>query len=452
MRALLRKDLRILRRSPLLVAMLVLYPLLIALLLGFALSRGPSKPPVAIYNGLADAERGSLTVGGTSVDPREYANELFKSVQPIEVGSRQAAIDKVRSGQALAAIIVPADLIDRLQQLVALNSGKRPQVEVVYSGRDPVKRSFVESAINAKVADLNRAVSQRLTEVAASYIGLLLHGGNFNLLGTHLDITGLVRSKQKIDEVAARLPAHSPDRLKLEQVAKFAGMAIDNLDLSTGILGTVGAPVVVKKTVLAGSSGAPLDRYAVAVAVTLSLLLIGVLIAAGMLALEREENTLERLLRGLLAPSRLIAAKVILAAGCAALAGLILSAGVAAFLGLDFARLPLWLLALAAGGLGCAAFGVGLGALAREVRAASLLAILVSLPLAFVALVPQGALAGWLYDVVRGVSALFPFRPGLTAINSALNAAPGLWLAVAHLLLVTVGWALIGRLALRRMA
>lgn len=451
MRALLRKDLWILRRSPLLVAMLVLYPLLIALLLGFALSRGPSKPPVAIYNGLAGSERGSLTVGGTAVDPREYADELFKSVEPIQVHSRQAAIDKVKSGQALAAIIVPDDLIDRLQQLVALNSGKRPQVEVVYSGRDPVKRSFVEAAINSKIADLNRAVSQRVTEVAAGYIGLLLHGGKFSLLGTRLDITGLVRSKQQIDEVAAGLRPGSADRVKLEQVAKFARMAIDNLDLSTGILGTVGAPVAVRKTILSGSSGAPLDRYAVAVAVTLSLLLIGVLIAAGMLALEREENTLERLLRGLVSESRLVAAKVVLAAGCAAFAGLILSAGVAAFLGLDFARLPLWIAALVAGGLGCGAFGVGLGALAREVRAASLLAILVSLPLAFVALVPQGALAGWLYNLIRGVSALFPFRPALTAIDGALNGASGLGLAVVHLLLITFGWALVGRLALRRM-
>lgn len=44
MRWLLLKDLRILRRSPLLVALLVLYPIVIAVLIGFALSRGPDKP------------------------------------------------------------------------------------------------------------------------------------------------------------------------------------------------------------------------------------------------------------------------------------------------------------------------------------------------------------------------------------------------------------------------
>ena len=53
MRWLFLKDLRILRRSPLLVALLVLYPVVIAVLIGFALSRGPDKPEVAFYNGLA---------------------------------------------------------------------------------------------------------------------------------------------------------------------------------------------------------------------------------------------------------------------------------------------------------------------------------------------------------------------------------------------------------------
>ena len=44
-------------------------------------------------------------------------------------------------------------------------------------------------------------------------------------------------------------------------------------------------------------------------------------------------------------------------------------------------------------------------------RAASLLAFMLSLPLAFLALVPSGAVAPALYDVIRVISALFPFKP-----------------------------------------
>ena len=57
--------------------------------------------------------------------------------------------------------------------------------------------------------------------------------------------------------------------------------------------------------------------------------------------------------------------------------------------------------------------GVAIGALAREVQAASLLAFALSLPVAFLALVPSGAVDERLYSVINGVSALFPFKPAL---------------------------------------
>jgi ABC-2 type transport system permease protein len=97
--------------------------------------------------------------------------------------------------------------------------------------------------------------------------------------------------------------------------------------------------------------------------------------------------------------------------------------------------------------------GVAMGALAREVRAASLLAILVALPIAFLALVPAGAVTSSLYDVIRFLSALFPFRAALDAIDGALNAGgPGLGGAVLHLAVLTAAYLVIARAALRRFA
>ena len=49
MRWMLVKDLQILRRSPLLVGLLIVYPIAIALMIGFALSSPPGKPTVAFY-------------------------------------------------------------------------------------------------------------------------------------------------------------------------------------------------------------------------------------------------------------------------------------------------------------------------------------------------------------------------------------------------------------------
>src|SRR3954466_6038626 len=106
MRWLLAKDLRILRRSPLLVSLLVIYPIAIAVLIGFALSRGPDKPKVAFYNAVPRC-RGTVTLGGETIDLSKQANDLFKAVDPVRVYSRKAAIQKVRDGYGLGAVQDP---------------------------------------------------------------------------------------------------------------------------------------------------------------------------------------------------------------------------------------------------------------------------------------------------------------------------------------------------------
>jgi ABC-2 type transport system permease protein len=450
-RFLLAKDLRILRRSPLLVGLLVAYPILIAVLIGLALSRGPEKPRVAIFNQLPESN-GALTIGGTRVDPREYAGKLYASIDPVQVHSRAEAVRRVRDGDVLAALIVPPDLLRRLQATINLGAAaQKPSVEVLVNGNDPLKRQFVESTINSRVADLNKAVAGKLTEIAAGYLNILLRGGSFDLLGRKLDILGLERSKALIDAVLTQRPRGSPDRLSLEQVSNFARLAIDNLSLSDDVLSTVAAPVRVDQKVIGGRR-TPLDTFAVAIAVTLSLMLVAVLLGAGMLALEREEHAFARLVRGLVSRTALVAEKVVLAALCAFAATLLMTAGVSLFVSLDWSRLALWLVALAAGGLAFAALGVAIGALAREVRAASLMAILLALPVAFLALVPSGAVAAGLYDVIRVISALFPFRAALDAIDAALNDTGGLGAALAHLAALVLGWGAVARVALQRFA
>jgi hypothetical protein len=91
MRWLLVKDLQILRRSPLLVALLVIYPIVVAVLIGAALSGGPQKPRVAFAN-LVPPGQTKLSLGGKVVDAANYASQLFKSVDPIRVKSRAEAI------------------------------------------------------------------------------------------------------------------------------------------------------------------------------------------------------------------------------------------------------------------------------------------------------------------------------------------------------------------------
>lgn len=450
MRWLLLKDLQILRRSPLLAGLLVVYPVLIAVLIGLALSGGPEKPKVAFAN-LVPADATQFSVGGERLDAAAYADELFRSIDPIRVDSREAAIEKVRSGEALAALVVPADTTRRLQNAINLTgSREKPTIEVYYNAEDPLKRRFVESTVQSRVAEANQALSRELTGVAASYLDILLRGGTFSVLGRDFQVLGLERSRTIIEAAVSSLPQDAPERRALTEVARFAGLAIDNLDLSDQVLSSVGSPVRVRQTIVDGRR-TPLDSFAVAVAVTISLMFITLLLAAGMLALEREEHAFSRLVRGLVSRGALVAEKVALAALCSFAVTLAMLAGLSAFVGLDWARFPLWLAALALGALAFGALGVAVGAVAREVRAASLLALLLSLPLAFLALVPSGSVATGVFDAIQVVSAVFPFKPALQALDAALNdAEPALPGPLAHLAVLTVAFAALARVALRR--
>ena len=450
MRWLLVKDLQILRRSPLLVVLLVAYPVLVALLIGFALSGGPEKPRVAFVN-LVPEGQGEFTVGGETRDAADYSERLFRAVDPIRVDTREEAIDLVESGDALGALIIPRDAADRLRSSLSLTgSGKRPEVEVIYNGEDPLKQQFVEATIESQLSEANLALSSEIAEVGASYLDILLRGGTIDLFLQKIDVLGLQRSAEVLRRSIDELPADSPQRADLERVARFAQLAVDNLDLSDEILASIAEPVTVKQTVLDGSR-TPLDAFAVAIAVTVSLMFVTVLLAAGMLALEREEHAFGRLVRGLVTRTALLAEKIILAAMCAFLLAVLLVAGLSLFVEIAWSQAPLWLLALAFGAVAFGALGVAIGAAAREVRAASLLAFLLSLPIAFLALVPSGAVSPALFDVIQAVSAAFPFDPTLEALDRSLNdgndAVTG---PLLHLAALAVAWGAVARLAVRR--
>jgi ABC-type multidrug transport system permease subunit len=447
-RWLILKDLRILRRSPFLVTLLVLYPIVLAVLIGLALSGGPEKPRVAFAN-LVPPGESKFQIGDRKVDAADYASKLFESIDPIRVKTREEAIAKVRSGDALGALVLPADVGDRLRRSLALQGGERPAVEVYYNAEDPVKRRFVESTIRSRLSEANDALSDVVLREAAGYIDIVVRGGKVDLpLIGQADILGLIRSRALIDAAAARLPKGDPGRVALEQVSRFARLAAENLDVSKPILASIGSPVNVKQTVVSGSR-TPLDTFAVAVAVAVSLMFVTLLLAAGLLALEREEHAFALLVRGLVSRTQLLAAKISLAALCALAVTLLMLVGLALFVGLDWARAPWWVAALALGALAFGAMGVALGGLAREVRAASLLALLLSLPIAFLALVPSGAVVPGLYDVIRVISGAFPFKPSLDALDAAISggdlAAP-----LLHLAGLTVAFGVLGRLALNR--
>lgn len=450
MRWLLLKDLQILRRSPLLVGLLIVYPIAVALMIGFALSSPPGKPKVAFYSAVAPGQ-GRINFGSQQINISSYASQLFQSIDPIKARSRDDAVAKVRSGEAQAALIVPADIAQQIQSLVQTGTGS-PTVELVLNSKDPLERQFADQAIKARLNDVEQAVSKQVLQVAVTDLQQVLNGGTIEFLGQNIQLLGLRNSRAVLRGAIASLPRGSADRTALQQVETFADLAITGLGFARPVLGSIGTPLTVQRTELSGRT-TPTDAYAVAIAVIVSLMFIAMLLAAGMLAVEREENTYTRLVRGLVTPGRLLAAKVALAAVCAGTVALLMAAAVSLFVHIEWSRFPLWALALAAGSLAFGALGVAIGGLAREVRAASLLAFLISLPIAFVALVPATAVSGALKAVLDVIAFVFPFKPALQAAANAFSGtAPGIVGPLLHLLVLAVVFGALARLAVRRFA
>ena len=279
----------------------------------------------------------------------------------------------------------------------------------------------------------------------------MIKGGDLPVLAGAVHILGLEASAQILEAVEPALP-QGPLRRALNQVTQFAKQAGENLDIAGPLIDRLAQPIEVKKISVGGSSP-PLETFAIAAAATLTLAFVTVLLVAGSLALEREENAYPRLTRGLISSEALLSEKVLLGVAVGLVVTLLMLGGLTIFMPLEWSRILLWLAAIVLGGAASAAAGAALGAAAREVRAVSLLAFMVTLPIAFLSLIPVGSVGKGLFDVIKVITALFPFKAALEALTAALEAGNGaIGGPLLHLAILVVAYGLVARLALRRFA
>ena len=344
----------------------------------------------------------------------------------------------------------PADLVDRLNSL-STPTPETPRVEVIVNQEDPLKARLVDDRISSLLAEANLVIARRMAAEGGRSLDLLVNGGSVEVLGRQIVVLGLRESNRILQRLQPVVPTASL-HASLERVLGFTGLALDNFDIAKPLLQRVAQPVEVDKRVVSAPTP-PLDVFAVAVAATFTLTFVTVLLVAGSLALEREENVFSRLTRGLVSRSALLVEKIGLGAAVGLVVTLLMLAGVQIFVSLEWSRLGLWVVAALCGGAALAAAGAALGAAAREVRAVSLLAFMVSLPIALLSLVPSGAVGPSLYDAIRVITALFPFKPALQAMTAALDSSgPGIGGPLIHLAVLIVAYGLLARVALRRFA
>ena len=309
MRWLLLKDLQLLRRSPLVTALLVIYPIVLAVLIGLAISRSPEKPRVAFLNQIPKST--GLSLGDTGGFSQEEArSRLCAKIECVTASSRADVEQKVKDGEVLGGLILPPDFLSKLQGELTTNSSQPATVEVLVNQDDPLKAQIVDDRISSLLNQANLLLSAKITDVAVNYEQLLANGGEFEIpfLDQTVHILGLERSEQILRSVQSTLPP--AQRGQVAQVTDFARLARQNLALANQLLSSIRQPIAVDKQVVGGNIP-PLDTFAVAVAAAVTLLFVTVLLVSGSLALEREENTFTRLTRGLVSREGLLLEKAV---------------------------------------------------------------------------------------------------------------------------------------------
>ena len=112
---LLRKDLLVLRRSPLLLGVLLAYPLVIAALVGLVASYANAKPRVALVD--EDGLPAQLEVGGRTFDVEATIDRVANEVTLVRL-EREEAERQLASGRIVALLVVPRGFVGDPQVLL----------------------------------------------------------------------------------------------------------------------------------------------------------------------------------------------------------------------------------------------------------------------------------------------------------------------------------------------
>lgn len=437
---LLGKDLRLLRRTPSIVILLALYPALVAALVGLAVGRPPTKPRVAIVNQVPENQR-TLHIGGKDFNLNKLIRALYDNVDGYDVATPAQALQDVKSGDAVAAVVIPADIVEQLE-----SSESQGAITAIYDSSDPTRRAYVENTIKGLLVDTNLELTHRFTNVALDYIDIIVNGGKISFGDEQREITGLANGDELIKKVLPYTPADQ--RPQLEQFAELSAGAKRGANFAKSLLRRVGQPIKLKAEPVGTNSS--LSSLAVAVAVAVSAMFVALLLGAGMLAYETEDQMLTRLLRGLAPRSTIVIEKTLLAGICALVVGSVMVVAFGFFVDIRWERVWAWWPAIALAAVAFGAAGVMIGAASGDVRAASLASFMIGLPLTAAALVPKGAVDASLYAVLQVINALFPFKPALDLVRAGLSPGYGALVPGLHLALLVAVYCLIAAAAIRR--
>lgn len=404
----LAKDARVLVRHRALLAALLAYPFLLALVLGAAFADPPTRLDLAVMN--QDAEGASVTVGGESFDSATLVGRLGAFAEVRLVDSEEDGLALLRQGDVDALLVIPRNFVRDISLI-----GQVATLEVVVDESDPVRAQVAENAVRGGIDSFTRFIVQKKIDDVLALLDLTVEGGKTRVATVEVQVLGLQNARQRLSEVLSTLDPQGEPAKKVREVIVFLDFAAGFLGNADRYLSTTALPLEVETSGIT----APQTRLAAVAlpgALVLGVFWTGALAASLLVARDVETGVSRRLAAAPASRATLAASKVGIAFAAALLPALVLVGLGVLLLGARVASPALLFVGLAAAALAAAALGGLAATLARGSSAAALLVVLTILPMLIlgglfypVAYMPEAvqAVASWLpmtlaTDVLRG--------------------------------------------------
>lgn len=402
---LLRKDWKVILRSRLLLVTLILYPLIIVAIIGYAFSQPNTRVPLAVLNKDVDAQ-GRPVEGriANPLDPNDQGitvstSQLISGVREDGipgladfadlrvVGSEAEGRDLLLQGEVQALVVFPQGFVDALTGFTGSAA-----IRVLVDQSDPVRANVTEVLVRGIVQQLQELYVEQKVKFVVEAIDQSLNPRPGQRL-----YPGFAGSVQRLRDIESSSNLTEEERLRVNDTIRFLEDVQDVLRDSRGIVDSVAQPV--RATTEGERSGHLFIRdLIVPAALGLSIFWTGTLATSSLLVYEREAHAYKRL--GITPTSRaaVVGSKVVLTSGIILVQSLfiLLTALVAWDTRIDNLGLTLLLILLST--FASIGLGILLGGVSRDVNGTILLAVLVTFPMLFlsglfypVSFMPYGA-------------------------------------------------------------
>lgn len=435
---LLKKDGKVIFRSRLLLITLVVYPLLIVGIIGYAFSQPNTRIPIAVLNNDVD-EQGRPVIGniGNPLDPAARGlevstSQIINGVPPDipgladfadlhRVASETEGREALLRGEVQAFVIFPKGFVAALTSFT-----QSAAVRVIVDQSDPVRSNVTEILVRGIVQQLQELYIEQKVEFVVQAIDESLNPA----LGDSL-YPGFSGSAQRLREVRDGGRVNEEEKEKLNETIRFLERVREVLEDSQGIVESVAQPV--RAATEGEKSGHLYVRdLIVPAALGLSIFWTGSLATSSLLVYEREANAYRRL--GITPTSRftVIGSKVVLTSFIILVQSLFILIAAATAWDTRVDNLPLTVLIVVFSTFASIGLGIFLGGISRDVNGTILLAVLTTFPMLFlsglfypVSFMPEGA---------QLLARLFPLTYTVEGLRGSMLRGFGFGDAAVHLL------------------